>query len=83
MKDIAYSKDALRTLSRVPRNLRDRIRAKIRQYAEEPESMANNVRKLQGMPYIRLRVGDWRIIMDDQGNVLQIVRIAPRGSAYE
>jgi mRNA interferase RelE/StbE len=30
---------------------------------------------------IRLRVGDWRVIMDD-GVVLEIVAIGSRGSVY-
>jgi mRNA-degrading endonuclease RelE of RelBE toxin-antitoxin system len=31
---------------------------------------------------MRLRVGDWRVIYQD-GMILQIVRVAPRGSAYD
>jgi len=30
-----------------------------------------------------LRVGDWRVIMDDQGNVLAILDIGPRGGVYD
>jgi mRNA interferase RelE/StbE len=36
-----------------------------------------------GSPYIRLRVGDWRVIMDDKGAVLDVLKIGPRGSIYE
>jgi mRNA interferase RelE/StbE len=32
---------------------------------------------------IRLRVGDWRVIMDDQGNVVAILDIGPRGGIYD
>jgi mRNA interferase RelE/StbE len=29
------------------------------------------------------QVGDWRVIMDDQGVVLDIIKIGSRGSVYE
>jgi len=43
------------------------------------KSQANNVKSLKGREGIRLRVGDWRVIMDDQGNVLAVLDIGPRG----
>ena len=59
-----------------------RILLKIRQYAANPAAMVNNVRVLTGTDLIRLRVGDWRVLMrDDQ--VIAVIRIAPRGSAYD
>lgn len=65
----------------MPRNTADRILAKIKAYAENPASLANNVKALKGQDAIRLRVGEWRIIMVD-GTVLDVIKIAPRGSAY-
>lgn len=83
MKQIAYSKAALKSLRRIPANAARRIREKIEQYAAEPASQANNVITLQGRDGIRLRVGDWRVIMDDQGNVLDVIEIGPRGGIYD
>lgn len=83
MKQIAYSKSALRTLLRIPVNVAKRIRLKIEQYAADPTSQMMNVSKLQGRDGYRLRVGDWRIIFDDDGNVISIIEIGPRGSIYE
>ncbi|NSX90144.1 type II toxin-antitoxin system RelE family toxin [Agrobacterium tumefaciens] len=83
MKQIAYSKSALKVLRRLPTNEAKRITSKIEQYASDPKSLANNIKALVGSPYIRLRVADWRIIMDDQGNVLEVLKIGPRGSVYE
>jgi mRNA interferase RelE/StbE len=83
MKSISYSKVAIRALRRIPRNVADLIRSKIEAYAEDPASQANNVKVLKGREGIRLRVGDWRVIMDDQGNVLAILDIGPRGSVYD
>ncbi len=83
MKRITYSKDALRTLSRIPANLSALIRAKIEQYAADPSAQANNVKALKGEPGVfRLRVGDWRVLFNDQGEVIAVIKVAPRGDAY-
>jgi mRNA interferase RelE/StbE len=61
----------------------DRIRSKIRQYAADPVSMSNNVKKLQGEQAYRLRVGDWRVIFDENDVVVSVIRIGPRGDVYK
>jgi mRNA interferase RelE/StbE len=84
VKPVSFSKDAIRTLERMPANTATLIRSKIRQYAEDPQSLANNVTALKGEPGVfRLRVGDWRIIFGDSGEIIAIIRIAPRGAAYD
>ena len=67
----------------MPADTAQRIIAKIEQYAQEPEPQANNVTALKGREGIRLRVGDWRVIMNDDGVVLAVLEIGPRGSVYE
>lgn len=82
VKEIAYSRSAVRTLARMPRNLADRVRGKIRAYAEDPVSQANNVSRLHGPGrLLRLRVGDWRVVMND-GERLEILLVAARSGAY-
>ena len=82
-KSISYGKDALKALRRMDRTTAKRIIAKIEQLAADPASLGDNVRALKGgAGLMRLRVGDWRVIYRD-GVVLAILRIAPRGSAYE
>jgi mRNA interferase RelE/StbE len=83
MMRIAYSKEALKALRRIPANTARTIRAKIEQYAARPSSLKNNVKKLRGRPGYRLRVGDWRVIFDEDGSVLSILDIGPRGRIYE
>lgn len=56
---------------------------RIEPFAADPRSQANSVKALAGSPYIRLRVGDWRVIMDDQGNVLLVLEIGSRGDIYK
>lgn len=82
MKAIVYSRSAQRALARIPRNWAIRIRDKIAAYAEDPAVQANNVKKLRGQDNLmRLRVGDWRVIMRDD-TVLLILKVSSRGGAY-
>ncbi|MDP3861699.1 MAG: type II toxin-antitoxin system RelE/ParE family toxin [Phaeovulum sp.] len=83
MKQISYTKSAIRVLRRLPADMATLIRAKFEAYAQDPSSQANNVKSLKGREGIRLRVGDWRVIMDDQGTVLAVFDIGPRGGIYD
>ena len=66
----------------MPRNLADRIRDKIRAYATDPASQANNVSRLRGPEAIlRLRVGDWRVLFRDEHRI-EVLDIGPRSSVY-
>ena len=82
MKEIAYSRAAVRTLARMPRNLADRIRARVSAYADDPASQARSVRRLRSSEgFLRLRVGDWRVVMRDAGT-LEVLHATTRGHAY-
>ena len=83
MKQVSYTKAAIKVLQRMPANTATLIRTKIEAYAQDPSSQANNVKSLKGREGIRLRVGDWRVIMDDQGNVLAVLEIGSRGGIYD
>jgi len=83
MKEVLYSKTVQKALMRMPRNRAIRIRNKIGAYAADPTLQANNVKTLQGMDgMLRLRVGDWRVVMCD-GVVLEVLDIKARDSAYK
>ncbi|WP_208353123.1 type II toxin-antitoxin system RelE family toxin [Pseudaestuariivita rosea] len=82
MKRIAYSKAAVKALAKMPANMAHLIRTKTEAYAADPASQANNVKALKGQDEIRLRVGDWRVIMNDRGEIIEISKIAPLGSVY-
>ena len=79
---IAYSKQAVRVLRRMPTNQAMLIRGKIISYAEDPKSLAGQVKKLQDREGYRMRVGKWRVIFDCDGNILNIFEIGPRGGIY-
>ena len=82
MKDVTYTRAAMRVLRRMPAKTASRIETKVAEYAADPAALANNVTALKGREAVRLRVGDWRIIMHD-GVVLTILEIGPRGGIYD
>jgi mRNA interferase RelE/StbE len=84
MKAVTYSREAAKTLRRIPANTRQVLVGKIEQYAAQPESLANNVKALKGSPgHLRLRVGNWRIIFREDSAVVAVMKVAPRGGAYD
>lgn len=84
MRTIRYTREALKTLTQIPANVAERIRLKIEQYASDPASLANNIKALKGLQgTYRLRVGDWRVIFTEDGEIIAIKKIAPRGGAYD
>lgn len=84
MFKIEYARDALKALKVLPRNVQLGIVSKIEQLAEHPFAMPQ-VKKLIGREGYRLRVGDWRIIYEIQGDklVIYVLAIAPRGGIYK
>ncbi|QOG05133.1 type II toxin-antitoxin system mRNA interferase toxin, RelE/StbE family [Aureimonas sp. OT7] len=85
MKAISYTTRALRSLSRMPRNVATRIQAKVEQFAADPASLANNVKALKGeiSGTYRLRVGDYRVIFNEHGVVLVVLKVGHRRDIYE
>lgn len=85
MAQIRYTAAALKALARMPRNVAERIRAKIVELAADPAA-ARNVKKLQAREGYRLRVGDWRVIykLDEETGMLVVIviDIGPRGGIY-
>ena len=82
MRPILYRPPARKALRRMPKNTAQRIMSKIEAYATDPASQANNVAALKGRDGVRLRVGDWRVIMIE-GEVLDVLDVGPRGGIYE
>jgi mRNA interferase RelE/StbE len=82
VKQIAYTKEALKTLRGMPKNRSRLIVGKIEELAKNPAALANQVTKLQGRDGYRLRVGDWRVIFTDDAAMLSVLAIGPRGDIY-
>ena len=84
MYRIQFTKQARKTLQKMPINLAARIREKLELLASDPYAMHTNVTKLQNRPGYRLRVGDWRVIYNiDHGHlVILVLKVGPRGGIY-
>ena len=82
MRVVTFTSQARRDMRRLPHDLSSRIMSKINQLAEDPASLANNVTALKGQELLRLRVGDWRIVLSLSDDQVTIHRVAPRGSVY-
>ncbi len=82
MKRVVYLAAALKSL-RKHRADAMRLDEKIRLYATEPPTLANNIKQLVGSEEKRLRVGDYRIIFAETEDEIIVSRIGPRGSVYD
>ncbi|UEM01875.1 type II toxin-antitoxin system RelE/ParE family toxin [Skermanella rosea] len=83
---IQYEAQAAKSLRKLPANVRNRIRSKIEQYAQDPTSLANNVIQLTNSDLFRLRVGDHRVIFAIESGIVTImvvIDVRPRGAAYD
>ena len=83
---VEYDSKAIKDLKGIEVTIRKRIITKIEQYAEAPESLANNVTQLVGSPFNRLRVGDYRVIFTLGGEVavvMTVKRVSHRREAYD
>lgn len=82
---ITYTADAIKTLTRMDREIAKRIRSKLLTLARDPNRPNNNVKKLVGIAGFRLRIGDWRVIYTLEQQVLTVVviRVGHRSEVYE
>ena len=77
---------AIRDMRRLAARDRERIIAKIEQFAENPASLASQVTALTDSPYRRLRVGRHRVIFateHGEPSTLIVLRIRHRREAYD
>lgn len=84
MYSIVFTKQAIRSMQKLPASMRDRVRDRLEQVASAPYAQHPNVTKLQGRDGYRLRIGDWRVLYDvqDEKLVVLVLKVAPRGEVY-
>lgn len=76
---------AKKKLQSLPKTDRFRIAEKLEQLGRNPDDSSLDIKKLEGEPYFRLRVGNWRVIYErhDVVRIITIEKIKPRGDAYK
>jgi mRNA interferase RelE/StbE len=82
---ILIKKQAKKKLQTLSGTDRLRITEKIVLLAKNPDDKNLDIKRLEGEPYYRLRIGKWRIIFDRQDaiNIIAIEKIKPRGDVYK
>lgn len=82
---VLIKRQAAKKLQSLSRNERMRIAEKIQMLGFDPDDPSLDVKKLQGEPFYRLRVGNWRVVFDRQDavKIIAVERIKPRGDAYK
>jgi len=85
MYTVKYTKDALRFLERLDNKTYLRVKDKINALAQDPFAPNNNVTKLVGRDYSRLRVGKIRVIYNllEKVLVVNVFEIGFRDSIYK
>lgn len=83
---IEWSVRSIKDMRRLsPRN-RELVIAKVEQYSEDPASLANQVISLVNSDYLRLRVGNYRVIFKVENGavaILLILRVRHRRESYD
>lgn len=82
MKQVTYTRTALKELAAIAKVHARLIRAKVEQYATDPAALANQVKKLQGVDVYRLRVGDYRVLFTEDAVVVAVIKIGHRREIY-
>jgi mRNA interferase RelE/StbE len=79
--EIVWSDSAVRQLRKLERVVAKRIFEKVGELGIDP---FRNVKRIVNSPYFRLRVGDFRVILDVQAAVLRVLvlRVGHRRSVY-
>ncbi len=79
---LRFATRAERDLRRLDRPIRTRVYAALEQLRDDPHAGA--LRKLSGRPESRLRVGDWRVLvqLDPTEQIIYVKHVLPRGRAY-
>ena len=82
---LRFAKSAAKGLASMPQGIARRMLGELKTIAADPAAYRGDWKPLQGSPFWRLRVGDWRAICEVQRGelVLLVVKVAPRGDVYK
>lgn len=82
MFQIIWSESAEKELKKIDRAVAKQIYNKVSELKENPN---RNIKKIVGSPYFRLRVGDYRVIIDIQKEDLRvlILKVGHREKIYK
>lgn len=77
---LVFGREALRDLERLSPEVARRVLSKIQRLAHD---LAGDITRLTNFtPEYRLRVGDWRVLFDVDGDCVLIQHVSHRSKAY-
>lgn len=83
MYQIIFESKAENQLKKLDKSIQDRILSSLNRIKIRPFDY--DIKRLQGSPYYRLRVGEYRVILDIQQNklIIIVVEIGSRKNIYK
>ena len=83
MWKVILHKNVQRRLAKISNPDRDRIKQAIRDLEDKHETL--DIKPLTGQDNYRLRVGDWRLLMDiyEDEKIFYVYMLASRGDVYK
>ena len=79
--EIFWDDKVLADLDKLEVIIARRIIKKVAELAENP--FAKDIKKLKGCEEFRVRVGDYRIVLEIEGNKINIVKVGHRKNIYD
>tara|TARA_Y100000310_G_C20699785_1_gene828620 strand:+ start:1398 stop:1646 length:249 start_codon:yes stop_codon:yes gene_type:complete len=82
MYSLEYSKDASKQIKKLNKQISERILKTLERIKIRPQS---HVKRLVGVPYFSLRVGDYRVILDiKEGKlIILVLEVGHRRNIYK
>lgn len=79
---IIWSDSAFKDLKKLDRSISKRIFEKVSSISNKPY---RHIQKLAGSPYFKLRIGDYRVILEINQEILQvlIIKVGHRKDVYD
>jgi mRNA interferase RelE/StbE len=82
-RTIVFSHRAAAQFDRLPWTVQVVIEEKLVVLAMNPAALANMIKRMQGFPgQYRLRIGSYRVIFTDSGEILDLFEVSTRQGAY-
>ena len=79
--EVYLRRKAIKSMKRLPQEVKERIRKAIMKLEDFPVGL--DVKKIKGTSNkYRVRVGDYRIIIELQKNMITVIDVLPREKAY-
>jgi len=80
--EVKLSKQALKYINSQDKTTKERLKSALNELSEEPP-LGDIVPLVGCPPFLRKRVGDFRIIFYEDNGIMRVVKVAPRGQSYK